>query len=95
MAKGFWIVNIEVIDPVLYDAYRDKAAVAVRSFGGSYLIRGGTATTPEGRAHPRHVVIEFPDVATARACYDSSAYQTAAALRRRAATTDFTIVEGA
>jgi uncharacterized protein (DUF1330 family) len=42
----------------------------------------------------RNVVVEFPDVAIARAIYSSQEYQAAKAIRNAIAEADFIIVEG-
>jgi uncharacterized protein (DUF1330 family) len=94
MPKGYWIVNNLVTDPVAYAAYRDANAAPLAEYGGRFLVRGGTQDLREGTANPRTVVIEFPSLAAARACYDSAGYQAAIALRAAAATGAFIIVEG-
>ncbi len=48
----------------------------------------------EGRVRARNVLREFPDYATALACYRSPEYQSAKPLRLKCATSDFLIVEG-
>jgi uncharacterized protein (DUF1330 family) len=62
--------------------------------GGTFLVRGGTQAIVEGNARPRTVVIEFPSLAAAKACYESPEYQAAKALRINASTGDVCIVEG-
>lgn len=94
MPKGYWIVHIKVTDPAPYPDYVRKAQPVIEAFGGVYLVRGGESDVTEGEARPRHVVVAFPDLATARACYRSPEYQDAAAIRLSCAETDFTIVEG-
>lgn len=94
MPKGYWIVHVKVTDPASYPDYARTAQPIIEAYGGKYLVRAGDMETVEGQAHPRHVVVEFPDLATARTCYRSSDYQAAAAIRQRCADTDFTIVEG-
>lgn len=94
MSMGYWIVHVTVHDPGKYDAYRAKAQDAIAAFNGTYLVRGGDSSTPEGQSKARHVIVAFPDYATAKACFDSPAYQEAAEIRRASADTDFTIVEG-
>ncbi|MCU0909384.1 MAG: DUF1330 domain-containing protein [Rhodobacteraceae bacterium] len=94
MPKGYWIVNNLVTDPVAYAAYRDANAAPFAAFGARFLVRGGAQEVREGEAHPRSVVIEFPSVEAARACYDSPGYQAALALRAPAATGTVIIVEG-
>ena len=57
-------------------------------------MRGGPQQVVEGDLRPRSVVIEFPDLAAARACYDSPEYRAALALRLPSALADLAIVEG-
>ena len=49
---------------------------------------------PEGTARARQIVVEFPDYASALACYRSPAYLAAKRLREGKATLDLVIVEG-
>ena len=95
MARGYWIVHIDVTDPSGYDAYRQANGAAFAKYKARFLVRGGQYEGREG-AEPRtrHVVIEFADYATARACYDSPEYQDAAAKRAGAVEIDLMIVEG-
>jgi uncharacterized protein (DUF1330 family) len=65
-----------------------------RKYGGRALVRGGTCEAMEGRARSRHVVREFPDYATALACYRSPEYQRAKPLRLPHSVIDFVIIEG-
>lgn len=48
----------------------------------------------EGRDRPRNVVVEFPDLATAKACYNSADYQAALAHARPASEREHVLVEG-
>lgn len=48
----------------------------------------------EGQFRARTVVIEFKDFETAKACYDSMAYQDAKALRDPVSAGDMQIIEG-
>ena len=57
-------------------------------------MRGGECRTAEGGDWPRLVIIEFPDYASAVACYESPAYQTGRAKRLGAADVDLSIVAG-
>ena len=94
MAKGYWIVRVDVSDPGAYKAYAAANAAAFKKYGAHFLVRGGAYDSLEGTARGRNVVIEFKDVATARACYHSDEYREAMALRRFAAEADLIIVEG-
>lgn len=95
MAKAYWIVRVTVREPQQYPDYLAAARPAFEKFGARFLVRGGAFSCMEGVARERNVVVEFADLATARACYESAEYQQAAAIRQRVADTDFVIVEGA
>src|SRR6516162_3208586 len=94
MAKGYWIVHIDVTDPEGYQQYVKANAAAFDKYGARFLARGGPHVVKAGHARPRHVVIEVPDYATALACHDSEEYREAAKLRDAASVVDLVIVEG-
>ncbi len=94
MAKGYWVGQIVVHDLEQYQAYRAANAEAFAKYGAKFLIRGGEQTIVEGQANPRTVVIEFKDIATAQACYDSPEYQAAKKLRDPVSDGNLVIVEG-
>ena len=95
MAKGYWIVRVSVRNAANYPDYLAAAKPAFDAHGARFLVRGGAFEVKEGQARDRNVVVEFPDVATARACYNSDAYQAARRIRVANADADFLIVEGA
>jgi uncharacterized protein (DUF1330 family) len=94
MAKGYWIAHLDVHDPEGYKAYVAANAEAFRKYGARFLIRGGQYEAVEGNARSRHVVLEFPDYASALACYRSSEYQKALKLRVGKGISDIIVVEG-
>jgi uncharacterized protein (DUF1330 family) len=95
MPKAYVIVDMDITDPERYADYRELAATAVEAGGGRYLARGGTTEILEGDRVPHRIVIlEFPDLQTARAWYDSPAYLAARAAREGAAIGSFIAVEG-
>ena len=94
MAKGYWIVRLDVADPEGYKAYVAANAEAFRKFGARFLVRGGKFETVEGDSRARNVVIEFKDHATALACYRSAEYAKALKLRQGKAVADIIIIEG-
>ena len=91
---AYWIAHVTVTDPARYTGYQALAPKAFAKFGGKFLARGGASDSPEGAGFERHVLIEFPDLTTARACYASTEYQAAKAERDGAAEVMITIVEG-
>lgn len=64
--------------------------------GGQVLVRGGPHEVLEGPADfTRFVVIAFPSLDAARACFQSAAYQAAARFRRDGGgIVEITIVDG-
>lgn len=93
-AKGYWIVHVTVTDTEGYPRYVAADTPVVARFQGRFLVRGGRFTAPEGEAHARHVVIEFPSYEAALACYHSPEYQQAVQLRQAFAQSEIVIVEG-
>ena len=94
MAKGYWIVRVDVSDPEGYKAYVAANAEAFRKYRARFIVRGGKYETVEGASRERNVVIEFKDYATALACYRSPEYAKAIKLRQGAATADLIVIEG-
>jgi len=94
MAKGYWVPQIDVSNPEGYKAYMAATPPAHAKYGGTALIRGGRMEVVEGKARGRVVLREFPDYATALACYRSDGYQRARPLRLPHSQCDFLIVEG-
>ena len=94
MAKGYWIAHITVNDVEAYQAYRNVVHGILSAHGGRFIVRAGAQTVMEGAVRPRTVVIEFPSLQAAQACYASPDYQAAKALRAAASNGDFSIIEG-
>ncbi|AZL60467.1 DUF1330 domain-containing protein [Tabrizicola piscis] len=91
---AYWIAHVTVTDAEAYKGYQALAPAAFAAHGARFLARGGASETLEGPALDRHVVIEFPTLEAARACYRSTAYQTARARRDGACVAHVVIVDG-
>ena len=91
---AYWIAHVTVTDPEAYQGYHALAPAAFAAHGARFLARGGAHEVLEGPVLDRHVVIEFPTLAAARACYQSAEYQAARARREGAAVAHVVIVEG-
>lgn len=91
---AYWIAHVTVTDMARYQGYMALAPAAFAAHGARFLARGGQAETLEGPGFDRHVVIEFPDLDSARACYASPEYQAAKARRDGACHAMVVIVEG-
>jgi uncharacterized protein (DUF1330 family) len=94
MAKGYWIVGVDVTDPEGYKEYVAANAAAFRKYGARFIVRGGRFEAPEGKPRSRNVVLEFKDYETALACYHSPEYAPAKALRDGRAEANLIIIEG-
>ena len=93
---AYLIANIDVRDPHAYEAYRCRTGEIIARHGGRFIVRGGTIHPLEGEPSAgRLVIIQFPDVATAKGFYDSPDYQAIIPLRTVASTASLLIVEGA
>lgn len=91
---AYWIAHVTVTDPGAYKGYQALAPAAFAAHGARFLARGGAHEVLEGPALERHVLIEFPDLAAARACYHSAGYQSARACRDGACIAHVVIVDG-
>ena len=94
MAKGYWIVRVDITDPVRYKDYIAANAKPLARFGARFLVRGGTFENAEGTSRARNAVIEFPTYQAALDCWKSPDYQRAIAIREPVSTADLVIVEG-
>lgn len=94
MAKGYWVGHVTVHNPERYKDYQKLNAVVFAQFGGKFIVRGGTAEMGNGTLRERHVVLEFKDYETARACYFSPEYQAAKKVLLESADVDIAVVEG-
>ncbi len=92
---AYIIADVQVTDPAGYEPYRPLAAASIARFGGKFVVRGGKADLLEGTPQPeRIVVIEFPDVETARRWYHSEEYQQALKIRQAASHGRLILVKG-
>ena len=95
MPKAYWIAHLDVHDADTYAAYANANPDIFKKFGGRFLVRGGRHEVAEGKTASRHVIIEFPDYATALACFRSPEYQANMQIRLKSARTDgLIIIEG-
>ena len=94
MAKGYWIGRVDVTNPEQYKNYLATNGLAFEKYGAKFLVRGGDFSSLEGENRSRNVVIEFENVGTALACYNSPEYQAAKAHRPPASEADIFIIKG-
>lgn len=94
MAKGYWIVRVDIRDMETYKSYIAANAGPFTKYGAKFLVRGGKYQNPEGASRERNAVIEFPSYEKAVECWHSPEYQSALRLREPVSTADLVIVEG-
>ena len=94
MAKGYWVARVDVHNDEGYKPYAAANGAIFKKFGGRFVVRAGKFENPEGGARSRNVVIEFPDYATALACYNSPEYQANVKVRQPHSTIDIGFIEG-
>ena len=85
---AYVIADVKVTDPEQYKQYMALSPGAIEAAGGRFLVRGGPHEVLEGVWQPnRMVMVEFPDMAAARAFYDAAKHRAARA--KRAGATEF------
>ncbi|GMU73334.1 MAG: hypothetical protein AMXMBFR42_27890 [Burkholderiales bacterium] len=94
MAKGYWIVRVDIADAERYKQYIAANAKPLARYGARFLVRGGAFESVEGSARSRNAVIEFPSYQAALDCWRSPEYQQAMSLRVPVSTADLVIIEG-
>ena len=73
--KAYWIANYtEIKDVERLKKYAAKAREAVEKYSGKILARSANNITLEGREMVRVALAEFPDIETAKNCYNSEEY---------------------
>jgi uncharacterized protein (DUF1330 family) len=92
---AYVIADIEVIDGIGFEEYRQRAPATIAAYGGRYLARGGATEVLEGTWSPRRcVVLEFPTLAQFKAWWGSPEYLALRAIRERSAKSNFVVTEG-
>src|SRR6516165_144883 len=94
MAKGYWLVALDIIDPSAVELYLTETDRALRKFGGQLLVEGGKPEMVEGTARFQFGVIEFKDYLTALECYHSPEYGIARSAAKDKILFDVVITEG-
>ena len=73
--KAYWVANYtEIKDAERLKKYAVKAKEAVEKYSGRILARSANNITLDGREMVRVALAEFPDIETAKNCYNSEEY---------------------
>jgi uncharacterized protein (DUF1330 family) len=83
---AYVISEVEPRDAALMEQFRTLASASIERHGGRYIVRGGAAEVMEGGPPVKTlVIVEFSDMARARAWYASVDSAEALKLRRAGA----------
>jgi uncharacterized protein (DUF1330 family) len=92
---AYVIVEIDVTDPRMYEEYRRQVPPSIEKYGGRFIARGGRAERLEGDWDPKRIVVlEFKDLATAKAWYASTEYAGPKEIRQESSRARMIVVEG-
>ncbi len=94
--SAFLVVDTKIKDQTAYEEYKLLAKPIAEKFGGVYRARGGAMDVRETElwSPSRIVIIEFPDMKSARAFVDSEEYAPVKPKRTDNAECTLFIVEG-
>ena len=92
---AYIIVNVTVLDQILYDEYKSMTLETILAYQGKFLARGGRTEVLEGDSSPgRVVILEFPTYELAKEWWASDAYAGPKSLRQQSAHTNMILIEG-
>ena len=92
---AYVIADMHIDNPDAYATYRAGVPATLEKYGGTFRVRGGAVEQGEGTWQPgRVVVIEFKDMAAAKAWYHSPEYQAILPIRLGASHGSLIFVQG-
>jgi uncharacterized protein (DUF1330 family) len=92
---AYLIADVNVTDAAAFEEYKREVPATEQRYGGKYLGRGGLTKVLEGDWEPhRLVIVEFPDMASLLAWYNSPEYARLKAIRLRSANTRILALDG-
>ena len=88
---AFFVSRIKVKDPAKMQEYAAATGPTIAAHSGALVLRGGAITTLIGDDAGQHMtsVVQFPDIDTLTAWFNSPEYQQHAALRDEAGEMQF------
>jgi uncharacterized protein (DUF1330 family) len=96
---AYLIAEHTITDREKFEEYRVKVGPLIAKHGGRYITKGGSQSVLEKEnavwQPERVVIIEFPDMASLNAWYNSPEYQPLIAIRRASARDMLITLEGA
>lgn len=93
--KGYWLIlGTKIADPEAQAAYAKLWAPIAAKYGAIINPSKAPPVLREARDAERLVVVEFPSLAAAKACYDDPAYQHALQFALKASKRHLVMLEG-
>jgi uncharacterized protein (DUF1330 family) len=93
---AYVLAEVEVTNPEGYKEYTSHVPATIARYGGRFLVRGGASEALEGDwPKVRRVIIEFPDLATAKRWWQSPEYEKPKAMRLANSKGRLILLEGA
>jgi uncharacterized protein (DUF1330 family) len=93
---AYVLAEVEVTNPDGYKEYTAHVPATIARYGGRFLVRGGASEALEGDwPKVRRVIIEFPDLATAKRWWQSPEYEKPKAMRLANSKGRLILLEGA
>ena len=94
--SAYVIVDTKISNAEAYEGYKAQTRPIAEKFGGVYRARGGNMDVVESElwTPTRIVIVEFPNMQSARAFVDSEEYAPVKAIRHANAECTLVIVEG-
>jgi uncharacterized protein (DUF1330 family) len=94
MSAYFVMIREQTVDPTALADYGPRASLAAQGHPLKPLAAYGTLDQLEGDPIEGAVILEFPDMASARSWYDSPSYQAAVKFRQAGSKSKAFFVEG-
>jgi uncharacterized protein (DUF1330 family) len=93
---AYVLAEVEVTNPEGYKEYTAHVPATIARYGGRFLVRGGASEALEGDwPRIRRVILEFPDMETAKRWWNSPEYEKAKAMRLANSKGRLILLEGA
>jgi uncharacterized protein (DUF1330 family) len=91
---AYFLAEIEVENPEMYQQYVERASRVVKRYGGRYVFRSGSIYPVSGDWSPkRMILIEFDSKERILECFSSEEYGKISPLRKRSTKSRAVIVE--
>ena len=92
---AYIIVDVDVKDAHAFEPYKQPTAASVAQYGGRFIVRTSEYEVLEGKWHPKRVVVlEFPNLQTAKRWYESPEYRKVLPIRLQHAVSHMILVDG-